>query len=154
MSEDIGKGRRSSVYVLPHLRNGRRSIPVRSKACRQILEEHYERLPGTVRGEFDTYLSQENQSLAGTLRWARLFYRDYTRGAPSVPARIGPRVSRDDRDSWTTAMVALAHVIDAGATGVTAAEIKRSSGVISDGISGSLSTLAKSGVVLRLEERR
>lgn len=51
-------------------------------------------------------------------------------------------------------MVALAHVIDAGPTGVTAAEIKRSSGVTSGGISGSLSTLAKSGVVLRLEEKR
>lgn len=150
-NRDVAKNSPAYVYVLPQYVNGRDIRPPYDNACRKILEEHYDELPWPVLEKFDAYLQAERKYFESMRLWGQEFITDIRNGL--VPKDRSYRPIPDPAQ-WTTRMIALAAVIQAGAYGVTAYEIKMATGVVSHAIGGGLSDLNKAGLIVRLDLKR
>lgn len=150
-NRDVVRSTPGAVYVLPEYVRDRETIEPYDNACRQILERHYDILPLAVRHDFDNYLAAERKYFSTMLAWGNQFIDDVMAGI--APKDRRGRVVNDRRD-WTTRMIALAAVVDAGFRGITAYEIKQQTGVVSNAIGGGLSDLHKAGLIVRLREAR
>jgi hypothetical protein len=162
---DSPPGRKSNVYVLRRHIGGRPVIEPETVFARALILAHYDEISRGIpemRRRFDAQEqanSSEGQRLAA---WGQTFIDacDLSPDGP-WPTRRRGRWAYD----WTTAdgrrhqdvslaMVSLRAVHRAGPAGVTANEVKQSTGIVSDGIGGVLSFLDQALVVARLVERR
>lgn len=147
---DVRKGRRSAVYVLAGREGNRPTTDVSRNAVYAFFAGRRDDLPEDCQQFLDDYDAKDEQTYTAIRRWATAFLDALDDGVV-LDTDYQPL---DNRDDWSTRVVALYHLATAGAAGVTSAEVRNRAGVSSDGISGSLSHLHAAGVAVRLEERR
>lgn len=156
MSGDITTKDRGCVYVLTRHQGGRDTKEYKRPATTALLEDHYDILPTEVQEKFDALRGTKARRDQDRSVWANLFLDALDSGEQFLPRQgNGFKVLRDaDPSLMNTREIVLRALWHAGERGMTVAEIKRASGVASDGVSGALSELSASRILVRLAERR
>lgn len=147
---------RGSVYVLKRHRNGRSRHSYGRPETWQILDKYFNDLPAHVQDAFVALEERERVAVASRREWALRFIQALDDGDDFLPRQRANAVIRYDAppSEMTTREAALVALWEAEEKGLTASEVKRYTGITSDGISGALSELTQAGVVVRLEETR
>lgn len=147
---------RGHVYVLRRHRNGRSVKTYNRPATWKLLDRYYDDLPLHVQRAFVVLEHEEGSHIEARREWAEAFIEALDQGEHFLPRQRTNAIIRRDADysDLTTREAALVALWEAEEAGMTVGEVKRYTGVASDGISGALSELVQARVAVRLDEKR
>ena len=155
-SYDSSPNRPSRVYIMKGMEFGRNLAgPPANTVCQSILSDNYYDLPSPVKEAFDGFLGEKRKSQKRMIEWANAFVVAWELNpGGALPTRSKGRVVRASDEDLPIMIRTLLALLEAGARGVTANEIKRDTGIISDGFSGALSDLHGCDLVSGLRDKR
>lgn len=154
---NISKGTKSTVYVLARYTNGRATLPYDNDVAAVLMREAHRRklLDPDLERQWQGYEDANHRSVVMRQAWGALFIDAMDNGKPLPRRQRGKYLDHDaDFTEMNSREAVLAALHAAGGRGMTAAEVRRYTGIQGGGIPGGLSEMHEAGLVARLDLKR